>query len=123
MRQAFAYEAELVMAPDADARAPGAAITVALCGHWDHEPPCPLAPHHSQAERVGSDVRVRTLFAVEPDKETGVRQLIDNALRDGELDGPDNVTTRWELRRSHRAEVSAQETDHAASLIQTTRSR
>ena len=32
------------MEPDADVRAPGAAVTVVLCGHWDHEPPCPLAP-------------------------------------------------------------------------------
>jgi hypothetical protein len=36
MREAFAHEAVLVMEPDADMRAPGAAITVALCGHWDH---------------------------------------------------------------------------------------
>jgi hypothetical protein len=38
MRQAFAHEAVLVMEPDADVRAPGAAVAVALCGHWDHEP-------------------------------------------------------------------------------------
>ena len=33
--------------------APGGAITVALCGSWDHEPPCPLAPHHTRAHRSG----------------------------------------------------------------------
>ena len=33
------------MEPDADVQAPGAAVTVALCGHWEHEPPGPLAPH------------------------------------------------------------------------------
>jgi len=38
VRQAFAHEAVLVTEPDADVRAPGAAVTVALCGHWDHEP-------------------------------------------------------------------------------------
>jgi len=43
MRQAFAHEAILVVQPQADLRAPGAAITVALCGHWEHQPPCPLA--------------------------------------------------------------------------------
>ena len=69
MRQAFAHEAELLMRPEAGVRAPGAAITVALWGRWDHDPPCPLAPHHSQAERSGSEVRVRTVCAVEPDNE------------------------------------------------------
>ncbi len=54
MRQAFAHEAKVGMATDGDSRAPGAAITVALCGRWDHEPPCPLSPHHTQADRIGS---------------------------------------------------------------------
>ena len=119
MRHAFAHEAALVMDPAADARAPGAAITVALCGHWDHEPPCPLAPHHTRAERVDDEVRVRTLFAVAPDKENVVRALIENALAGGELDGPDGMRTRWEVRRSARDDVSAEESDHAARLIQT----
>ena len=30
-------------AADADERAPGGAVTVSLCGHWDHEGPV-LAP-------------------------------------------------------------------------------
>jgi hypothetical protein len=30
------------------------AITVALCGHREHQPPCPTAPHHASAER-GAD--------------------------------------------------------------------
>ena len=37
MRDTFAHDAVLALAPGADERAPGAAITVALCGHWDHE--------------------------------------------------------------------------------------
>ena len=32
--------------PGADKRAPGGAVTVALCGHWDHEGPCRW-PHRS----------------------------------------------------------------------------
>ena len=63
MRHAFAHDAVLDMDPDADIRAPGAAVTVELCGHWDHEPPCPLAPHHTAVERTGRDVRLRILFA------------------------------------------------------------
>ncbi len=60
MRQVFAHEAELFMAPDGDIQAPGAAVTVGLCGHWDHEPPCPLAPHHTEANRLGGVVHLRT---------------------------------------------------------------
>ena len=68
------------MEPDADMRAPGAAITAALCGHWDHQPPCPPAPHHSHAKRLGGQVHVRILFAAEPETEPTVRRRIDWAL-------------------------------------------
>jgi len=88
------------MATDADAQAPGAAITTALCGHWQHEGPCPLAPHHTRAERINGEVRLRTLFAAEPDLEDTVRQRIDQALSRGQLPGPDGATTRWQLRTS-----------------------
>jgi hypothetical protein len=70
MRQAFAQEAVLLMEPHADVRAPGAAVTVALCGHWEHEPPCPLAPHWVRSgENDDGELRVRILFAAEPDRE------------------------------------------------------
>ena len=116
MRHAFAHEAVLVMQPDADLRAPGAAITVALCGHWDHQPPCPLAAHHTRAERTGDRVRVRTLFAAEPEAEQIVRQRIDQALSAGHLEGPDAVVTHWRLDTSQPSEVTAEETDHAERL-------
>jgi hypothetical protein len=116
MRQAFAHDAVLIMAADADAQAPGAAITVALCGHWQHEGPCPLAPHHTRAERINGEVRLRTLFAAEPELERTVRQRIDLALSGGQLPGPGGATTRWQLSTSRRSEVSAEETDHAERL-------
>lgn len=117
MREAFAHEAVLGMGPEADLRAPGAAITVALCGHWDHEPPCPVAPHHSRADRVGDEVRVRTLFATEPERENLVLDLIDQALSAGQLHGPDGARTLWQLRSSQRSVVSAEERDHAQRLV------
>ncbi|KQC37143.1 MULTISPECIES: hypothetical protein [Frankia] len=43
MRRPFAHEFVLVLAPGGDERAPGAAITAALCGRWEHPPPCPQA--------------------------------------------------------------------------------
>jgi hypothetical protein len=119
MRQAFAHDAILDMAPDADTRAPGAAITVALCGHWDHQPPCPLAPHHTAADRVDDEVRLRILFATEPDRADLVRQRIDDALSGGELSGPDGGTTRWQLRDSRPGEVTPAEADHAERLART----
>jgi hypothetical protein len=95
MRRAFAHVAVLTMQPDADVRAPGAAITVALCGQWEHQPPCPLAAHHTSAERFGDQVRLRMLFAAEPTDEVVVRARIDAALAAGELRGPDGVITLW----------------------------
>ena len=105
------------MQPDADLGAPGAAITAALCGHWDHQPPCPLAAHHTRAERVGDQVHLRTLFATEPDAEHVVRQRIDHALSGGQLHGPNAMTTtHWQLRTSQRSEVTADEASHAERL-------
>lgn len=117
MLHAYAHEACLIMDLGEDLGAPGAAITVALCGHWDHEPPCPLAPHHTRADRVGDEVRVRTLFVAEPEVEETVRTRIEGALARGELSGPGGGQTRWTVRSSHRAEVAAGETEHAARLM------
>lgn len=117
MRMAFAHEAVLAMDPLADVRAPGAAVTIALCGHWDHSPPCPLAPHHSSADRVGDDVRFRTLFAVEPELEDTIRQGIDQALAGGQLAGPDGQTTQWQLRSSQPSVIQNNEMNQAKRLI------
>jgi hypothetical protein len=116
VRQAFVHEAVLSMRPGADVAAAGAAVTVALCGHWEHEPPCPLAPHSSVAERVGDEVRVRTLFAVEPELESDVRERIDGALAGGRLVGPDGAVTTWRLKRSARADLLPAESSHAERL-------
>lgn len=116
MRQTFAHDAVLIMAPDADSGAPGAAITVALCGHWQHEPPCPLAPHHTHAERAGGEVRLRTLFATELDNEGTVRHRIDTALSAGEVVGPEGGVVRWHFVTSRRGAVSAEESAHAERL-------
>jgi hypothetical protein len=116
VRQAFAHEALLSMPPGADVAAAGAAVTVALCGHWEHQPPCPLAPHHTVAEWVGDEVRVRTLFAVEPELESDVRARIDGALAGGRLVGPDGAVTTWRLERSGGADLVPAESSHAERL-------
>ncbi len=117
-RSAFAHDAVLVLGPDGDPAAPGGAITVALCGHWDHDPPCPLAPHHTDAG-IGADdtVRLRVLFAVEPEREGEIRALIDRALASGQQAGPDGRVTRWTLRSSTAGGVRPEEEAHAARLV------
>jgi len=107
MRQAFAHDASVIIEPSGDVRAIGGAITVALCGHWEHEPPCPLAPHHTATEVAGDEVAVRILFAAEPADEGEVRRRIEHAL------------SRWEVRGSGASEVRPGEAEHAERLGRT----
>jgi len=116
MRTTFAHDAVVTMAPDADLRAPGAAVTVALCGHWQHDPPCPLAAHHTAADRDGAQVRLRVLFATEPPLEQEVRARINRALASGEQLGPDGAGTHWILLTSGPSDVGVDERSHAARL-------
>ena len=117
-RAAYAHDAVVILDSGGDLRAPGGAITVALCGHWDHEPPCPLAPHHTEAAPVGDDMyRLRVLFAADPDDEERVRSLIEQALSSGRLTGPDGRVTRWMVKSSGASSVRPDEADHAANLV------
>ena len=114
-RAAYAHDAVVILDAGGDSRAPGGAITVALCGHWDHEPPCPLAPHHTDAVPADDGtVRLRVLFA--SDDEARVRSLIGQALSSGRLTGPDGRVTTWTLRSSTAGTVRPDEADHAARL-------
>lgn len=101
-----------------DIGAPGAAITVAVCGHWEHEPPCPLAPHHTAAERQGDHVRLRVLFATDPADEAEVRRRIDDALASSELSTPDSRVARWRLVSTEVSAVRPDEADHARRLAE-----
>jgi hypothetical protein len=115
MRQAFAHEAVLAMESGADEAAPGAAVTVALCGHWDHEPPCPLSPHRVDVDQVEGELHVRVLFVAEPEAEHEVRSRIELALS-GQWRFPDGFSTPWQLRESRPSEVSPDETALAERL-------
>ena len=117
MQQAFAHNAVLSLNPEGDERAPGAAVTVALCGHWEHEPPCPLSPHYVRVERVENDLRVRVIFAVEPEAEHEVRRRIEGALS-GQWEFPDGFTTPWRLLGSQPGDLSTEEADQAERLMQ-----
>ncbi len=104
------------MGPHADVPTPGAAVTVALCGHWEHELPCPLAPQHVSAGDDDGELRVRILFAAEPGQEGEVRHLIEQALS-GQLKFPDGFAAPWQLRASWPGEIPAGQTGHARRLI------
>jgi hypothetical protein len=93
----FVHEATIDLAVGADPRAPGGGITVALCGHWEHEPPCRW-PHHTDITPDGERHLVRTVFTVTPEEEPAVRQRIVEALASGHQAGPDGRISRWTLR-------------------------
>jgi hypothetical protein len=114
-RRAYAHDAVVVL--DGDERAPGGAVTVALCGSWSHDPPCPLAPHHTAAERADDDgLRLRVLFAADPADEARVRDLLTEALAGGSAEGPDGVRTSWRLVSAGPSAVRPEERVHADRL-------
>jgi hypothetical protein len=116
MREAFAHGAVVVPAAGSDQRAPGAAVTLALCGALDHPPPCPLAPHHTSVEPDGSQLRVRVLFVTDAAREPEVRRAINAALASGSVTSPDEVVSRWSLVSSSPERVRDDEREHAARL-------
>jgi len=121
-RSAYLHLATVTMEPAGDGMtapdiaALGAAVTRELCGSWDHQPPCPLAPHHTRPERDGDTVTLRIIFAAEPANETLVRRRIDNALRQECLTGPDGRTTRWAFLGGGPGELDPSESEHAGRL-------
>jgi hypothetical protein len=120
MRQAFAQQALIELADGGDERAPGAAVTVALCGHWEHEPPCAV-PHRSDVASTDAGLAVRVLFACDPADESDVRARVDGALAGGELPVPPPegaVPTRWRLLHSAPAQVSDADSAVAACFVE-----
>jgi hypothetical protein len=115
-RRAFAHAAVLALQPGADRRAPGGAVTLALCGSWEHEPPCPLAPHNTAVEGPDDALDVRVVFAAQADAEDEVRRRIDGALAGGETTGPDGTSSRWRLVEAGPDELRDGERDLGARL-------
>ena len=97
MKQIFVQCADIVLEPGADPAAPGGAVTLALCGSWDHAGPCRW-PHETAAlwEGDGRRGNVRTVFTADAEDEARVRELIAQALSGGACTGPDGKLSRWE---------------------------
>jgi hypothetical protein len=102
----YVHDATVHLAERADPRAVGGAITVALCGTWDHEPPCRW-PHHTDIAAAGDGHVVRTSFVAEPRDEPVVREKIAAALESGEQAGPDGQVSRWTLKSGAEVPGSA----------------
>ena len=98
-RGPFVHEVELVLDESVDSAEPGAAVTVALCGHWEHEGPCRW-PHNNQLDTSGAPARFRTVFAADAADEAEVRSRIDEALA-----GDD----RWSVRSSGKRPLAPDE--------------
>jgi len=112
VRAAFVQEVGLRLAPGADAAAAGAAVTVALCGHWEHEGPCRW-PHNNRETITRDDLlRLRTIFVCAPDEEAEVRARIDDGLR---------ASSNWEVVSAHGRPVAPDEQLLAARLAATPR--
>lgn len=106
-RQALAHEATVELADGVDPQAVGAAVTIALCGHWQHEGSCRW-PHHNELV----DGRVRTLFVCEPDEEPAVRARIVAALGSG---------AQWRVVSQRARPVEDSERQPATDLLEVPR--
>ena len=115
-RRPFVQRAVLTLSPGADRAAPGGAVTVALCGSWEHEPPCPLAPHHTAVDGSDGALAVRVVFAAAPDDEAEVRRRIDAALAAGKTTGPDGEVSRWSVLETAPDDVHEDERALGARL-------
>lgn len=115
MRPVFAHIASLRLDAGADPQAPGAGVTVELCGHWEHEGPCRWPHLSTVAGRSGDDLALRVLFAADPGDEVEVRMRIVRALLRGGLDGAPRPSS-WTLLAERGDAVRPEESAAAARL-------
>jgi hypothetical protein len=76
--------AQLALDAGTDPRAPGGEVTRALCGHWEHEPPCRWPHNNDVAAAIEGSVglaRFRTVFVAPAAEVEEVRSRIEAALR------------------------------------------
>jgi hypothetical protein len=74
----------------------GGAVTMALCGHWEHEGDCRW-PHHTSAGPDGAEHVVTVRFDSSEQDVARVRRHIRDGLAVGHLTGPDGTTSTWAL--------------------------
>jgi hypothetical protein len=102
--EAFVLEASLALDPACDPRAPGGAVTVELCGHWEHEGPCRW-PHNSALDDTGI---FRTVFVAERREARTIARRIEHALRSA---------TDWDVTHVTERSVNDHERELADNLL------
>jgi hypothetical protein len=102
----MAVDAVLALQPGADSRAPGGEVTVALCGHWEHEGACRW-PHNSRIDTDTDPVHLRTVVVVDSDERDEIARRIEVALRADE---------RWSVVRFATGVIADDERDLAERL-------
>jgi hypothetical protein len=105
--QAYVHQADVTLAEGTDPAAVGAMVTVALCGHWEHDGPCRW-PHNNQIDGR----RFRTVFIATPEDEPEVRRRIRTAL---------HGQPGWRVLSDISRDVAADEQELAARLAQAPR--
>jgi hypothetical protein len=75
----YVHMAELTLAAAVDPAAVGAAVTIELCGHWQHEGACRW-PHNNEVQGE-EPLELRVLFLADETDELEVRHRIEKALR------------------------------------------
>lgn len=80
--ECFVVEAVLSLEPGTDPASVGAAVTVELCGRWDHPGPCRW-PHNNAVDASESPARFRTLYVADTQESERVAMRISAALGAG----------------------------------------
>jgi hypothetical protein len=120
-RGAYAHTGTVRLTSGA-ADAVAAAITVALCGRWDHDGPCPLAPHHTSWHPDPSTpaiIHTRTIYAVQAARQHDAVDHIREGLAAERLVAPDGATATWRLLDDRPSPIEPHEVDHADRLAAT----
>jgi hypothetical protein len=107
MTQAYVHEATVIVSEGTNPAAVGAAVTVALCGHWEHDGPCRW-PHNNQIQ----DARFRTIFVAAADDEPEVRRRIRAAL---------HSDPGWRVCSDYARDVAQDEEELASQLARAPR--
>jgi hypothetical protein len=118
-RSGFVHQTMIRASSSFDERAPGGAVTVALCGTLDHDGPCPLAPHHTSTSGIDDLIAVRVVFATEPEREGVVRRCVDTALSAESFRSPDGALSTWTVIESYATSLNTDEYALADRLCNT----
>lgn len=102
----FVLEVAMVLPPGVDRRAPGGAVTVALCGHWEHDGACRW-PHFSDVEDQDATTRLRTVAVAPESEHAEVVRRVEDELR---------ADPRWDVRSISVREVRDDEVELARRL-------